>query len=131
MPGSARTQRRPLPTKDFDTPQPFELLETFDQHDVYGAQLAEEHLQVGGFGRGGDARPPRVRRDDDFGGARQAVPVAVLAGHVELDVVVVRVLDGRDLKFRACSAGISRSISVVLPLPCRPTMATTRISASS
>ena len=133
MPGIRRAPAAsPVPTKYFDTPQPFELLESFDQHHVHRPQLAQQHLQAGRFGRGGDARPARVRRDDDFGGARRCgvggCPCPAASSSMSWWCVCLMV---ETLRPRALSAGISRSISVVLPLPWRPTMATTRISASS
>ena len=101
MPGSARTSGVPLPTKDFDTPQPFELLESFDQHHVHRAQAGPA-----GFA-GWRVRSTAAMRAQPVSDAtmtseapRQAVSMAVLAGHVELDVVVVRVLDGRDAEAR-------------------------------
>ena len=113
--GRARAAFRP--PEHFDPPQPFELLETLDEHHVDRPELSQQDRKGGGLGGGGDARPAGIRGHDHLGGARQAMPVAVFARHVELDVVVVRVFDGRDGEAPAEASGISRSISVVLPLP--------------
>ena len=49
MPGSASASGVAVPTEHFDPPQPFELLESFDQHHVDRAQLRQEYRQAGGF----------------------------------------------------------------------------------
>src|SRR3954464_14581630 len=42
----ALSERRTGAAKYFDTPQPFELPKTFDEHEVHGSELAEQYLQT-------------------------------------------------------------------------------------
>ena len=76
-------------------------------------------------------RPALPGRDHHLAGAGLAMAAAVLAGLVDVEVVM-RVLDGRDGDAaRRPASGSSRVRSVVLPLPLQPASPKMRIGRAS
>ena len=96
-------------------------LEAFDDHKIDRADFRKHvgERRLGLRAQFVHQSPAPARDDRNLGGAGRAVQQGILAGLVDIELMM-RVLDGRDLEPAPHQHGITFVTSVVLPEPLQP-----------